>query len=332
VADASGRVREAARDYGAALDDWVDLSTAVNRWPYPVHPIAPASWQRRADDDEALERAAADYYGNANLIALPGAQLAIKALPALFKPLSLACLAPVYEPHALAWESFGHKPRRLPTLARALAATTPNILLSNPNSPDAATTTPDALLAAAEALHRRGGFLVVDETFADAEPDASLAALAGGARAPNLIVLRSLDLFFGLAGARVAFVLAAPEKLDRLRQLVGSDAVAPPSRAAAHQALADIAWQSSTREGLAAASQRLAALLAALGPVSRSTLFCALKLPETEVAALYDHLARRAILTRRCAGQGLLRFGLPRDENEWQRLSAALAEWTQPHA
>ena len=329
--DALTRLREAARDYGSAPGDWVDLSHAVNPHPYPVHPIDPSNWQRRADEDDALERVAADYYGNASLIALPGASAAITLVPALFKPLTIACLAPLFEPHALAWEGAGHKLRRLPTRARALAAATPNILLANPSHPGAVTLARDALLGAADALRARGGFLIVDESFADAEPEQSLAAFAGCGRAPNLIVLRSLDAFFGLAGARVAFIIAAPEKLDRVREIVGSDALAPPSRAVARQALADAAWQRTTRVALEQGSQRLAQVLAPLASVDRNALFCSVALSQAEIGVVFDHLARRAILTRRFAQQGFLRFGLPRGEDEWQRLYAALANWKPTH-
>ncbi len=323
------RLHEAARDYGIAAADWVDLSGAVNREPYPVHPIDPSAWQRRSDDDEGLERAAADYYGNDRLIALPGPRAAIALVPTLFKPLTIACLPPVSEAHARAWEGAGHKLRRLPSLARALAAATPNILVSDASDHSVSA---DVLLAAADTLRGRGGFLIVDERFADAEAQASLAACAGGERAPNLIVLRSLDAFFGLAGARVAFVLAAPEKLERLRSIVGNDALAPPSRAVARQALTDAAWQASTRSALAQASQRLAQMLAPHGPVVRNALFCSLKLPQAALDALFDRLARRAILTRRLKTPASLRLALPRGEDEWQRLAAVLAQWTSPHA
>ena len=123
---------------------------------------------------------------------LPGSQAAIQALPGLFRPAVIACLAPIYEEHPQAWERAGHKLRRLPTLQRALAAATPNILLCNPNNPTATMLPRSVLLDAAEQLQRRGGWLIVDEAFADAEPENSIAALAGSESAPNLIVLRSL--------------------------------------------------------------------------------------------------------------------------------------------
>ena len=319
-----GRLRLAAQQSGIALADWVDLSTGINPEAYPVPAIAPLCWQRLPEDDDGLEAAAAAYYGNHRLLALPGSQAAIQGLPALFRPVSVACLAPMYEEHPQGWQRAGHQLRRLPTLARALAAATPNVLLCNPNNPTATQISRNELLDAADQLRQRGGWLIVDEAFADAEADDAVVDLAGSDDYPNLIVLRSLGKFFGLAGARVGFVFGAADKLERLREMLGPWPVANPARFVARAALEDTAWQEGARARLVAASQRLAALLAPLGEVSRTSLFCTIK--TEQVAPLYEYLAQRAILTRRFDAHGLLRVGLPGNEREWQRLAAALSE------
>lgn len=63
---------------------------------YPVPAIDSLCWQRLPEDDDGLEAAAAAYYGNDRLLALPGSQAAIQGLPALFRPVSVACLSPLY--------------------------------------------------------------------------------------------------------------------------------------------------------------------------------------------------------------------------------------------
>lgn len=327
-----GRLRQAARDYGIALEDWLDLSTGINPDTYPIPPIDPLAWQRLPEDNDGLEAAAAAYYGSDRLLALPGSQAAIQSLPFLFKPMVLACVSPLYEEHPHAWEKAGHKLRRLPSLQRALSVVTPAVLLCNPNNPTARQVPRQALLDGADQLRRRGGWLIVDEAFADAEPDNTVAALAGSDEAPNLIVLRSLGKFFGLAGARVGFIFAAADKLETLREMIGPWAVSHPSRMVAKAALEDTAWQAATREKLAATSQRLADLLAPLGSVRRTALFCTVGdgEPLVPVAALAEHFARRGILVRYFDAHGLLRFGLPGHEAEWQRLAAAVAEWQVP--
>lgn len=327
-----GRLRHAAREYGIALADWVDLSTGINPDTYPIPPIDPLCWQRLPEDHDGLEAAAAAYYGSERLLALPGSQAAIQSLPRLFKPMAIACVSPLYEEHPHAWEKAGHQLRRLPTLQRALSVMTPNVLLCNPNNPTANQLPRQSLLDAADQLRRRGGWLIVDEAFADAEPDNTVVALAGSDDAPNLIVLRSLGKFFGLAGARVGFMFAAADKLDALHEIIGPWAVANPARVVARCALEDRTWQAKARLRLAASSQRLADMLAPLGTVQRTALFCTVGGDDASlsVTALTDHFARRGILVRRFDLHGLIRFGLPGGEGEWQRLATAVAEWRAP--
>lgn len=338
-----GKLRAAARRYGRLPEEWIDLSTGINPQGYPIPPITAASWQRLPEDDDGLEAAAAAYYGNDRLLVLPGSQAAIQILPTLFKPAAVACLTPIYEEHSQAWRRAGHRLRQIPTLQRALAAVTPVILLCNPNNPTATRIPRDALLDAADQLHHRGGWLIVDEAFADPEMENGIVELAASKQAPRLIVLRSLGKFFGLAGARVGFIFGAAEKLDQLREAVGPWAVAHPARVVARQALTDSAWQEAARRQLATSSLRLAEALVPLGAVSRTALFCTLSVAaktaadtmnaesrEQQLDALFEHFARRAILTRRFDQYGLLRFGLPGSESEWQRLSTAIADWGSP--
>ncbi|MFZ4535971.1 threonine-phosphate decarboxylase CobD [Propionivibrio sp.] len=317
-----GRLRAAARQYEIPLTDWIDLSTGINPNGYPVPILDPACWQRLPEEEDGLEAAAAAYYGNPRLLALPGSQAAIQILPALFPPVAVACLTPIYEEHPQAWARAGHKVRRLQPLSRALSAATPNILLCNPNNPTASTLPRSAVLDAAAQLQRRGGWLIVDEAFGDADPDNCLAPLAGSEQAPNLIVLRSLGKFFGLAGARVGFIFGAAEKLDRLREALGPWSLSGPARAVARHALADSAWQIQARFALAGAAQRLATLLAPLGEVSSTALFSTVA--TAKVVELFEHFACHAILTRCFDTHGLLRIGLPANEAEWQRLTQAV--------
>ncbi len=329
-----GRLRRAAAEYQIPLADWLDLSTGINPAGYPVPPIDPTCWNRLPEDDDGLEEAAAAYYGNPRLLVLPGSQAGIQGLPALLPRGVVACVAPLYEEHPQAWARAGHKLRRLPTLARALAAATPNVLLCNPNNPTAMAHDRATLLAAAATLRQRGGVLIVDEAFADPEPERSVVDLAGSTDAPNLIVLRSLGKFFGLAGARVGFLFAGETLRHTLREALGPWPVAHPARAVARAALLDTAWQAAARQALATAALRLAAVLAPLGgtadAVTRTPLFCTLRVENQETLAGLDaHFARRAILVRRFDEHGLLRFGLPPDEAGWERLSTAVAAWRE---
>lgn len=322
-----GRLRQAAAHYNIPLADWLDLSTGINPHGWPVPALPAAVWQRLPESDDGLEAAAAAYYGNPNLLPVAGSQAAIQWLPALLPKAAVACIAPLYAEHPHAWQQAGHKVRYLQnaTLPRALAAATPYVLLCNPNNPTADRHPHELVLDAARQLHKRGGWLIVDEAFVDATPELSVTPLAGTPEAPNLIVLRSLGKFFGLAGVRVGFVFAAAELLRRMQEAMGPWTISGPSREAARLALADTAWQAAARPQLQAAGERLRQLLAPLGQVKATALFATLSSPHSN--ELFDYLARRAILTRRFDQQPLLRCGLPADKAGWQRLATALKEW-----
>ncbi len=123
-----GRLRQAARQHGIALPEWLDLSTGINPDTWPVPPLDPRCWNRLPEEGDGLEEAAAVYYGNPRLLPLAGSQAAIQTLPLLFERATIACVAPLYEEHPHAWERCGHALRRLPSLQRALAAATPVVI------------------------------------------------------------------------------------------------------------------------------------------------------------------------------------------------------------
>ena len=156
----------------------------------------------------------------------------------------------------------------------------------------------------------------------DIAPEQSLTTQIG---LPGLIVLRSLGKFFGLAGARVGFVMAESALRDRLQEALGPWSVSGPSRWIAAQAIADRNWQAQTRLRLEQAGKRLADLLQRQRlPVAGGTgLFQWVPLPEADF--WQDALARRGILVRRFTDLPGLRFGLPEVEAHWRRLELALA-------
>src|SRR5437899_1476103 len=90
----------------------------------------------------------------------------------------------------------------------------PFIDLSTGNNPHRRVVERVTLLNIADELRPRGGILVVDESFADVAPPG--ASLAGDIGRGNIVVLRSFGKFYGLAGLRLGFALAAPSLIERL--------------------------------------------------------------------------------------------------------------------
>ncbi|MFO1372043.1 MAG: threonine-phosphate decarboxylase CobD [Candidatus Competibacteraceae bacterium] len=318
-----GALRAAAARYGIPLGDWLDLSTGINPQGWPVPPLPAAVWQRLPESDDGLETAAAAYYGSPHLLPVAGSQAAIQALPLLREPSWVGVLNPSYAEHAHAWRRVGHRVNVWPVEAVDVAVAQSDVLvLVHPNNPTGVRFPLALLLDWRAQLAARGGWLVVDEAFMDATPAESLAHHVG---LPGLIVLRSLGKFFGLAGARVGFVLAEPVLLERLQEQLGPWTVSGPSRWVAMQALTDHGWQEKTQMGLSRAGGRLADLLQRQRlPVAGGTgLFRWVPLPDVEF--WQDALARRGILVRRFSGPPGLRFGLPGPEPAWRRLELALA-------
>lgn len=314
-----GNILEASRRYGVPADVWLDLSTGINPIGWPASDVLRSVWARLPEDNDGLEEAARRHYGAEHVLPVAGTQAAIQALPRLMSPAHVGVAHPAYAEHAHAWRQAGHEVGVWQSLEEAAAFDVAIVI--NPNNPTAARHDADSLLTLHAALRARGGTLVVDEAFIDTTPTASLAAHS---HREGLIVLRSLGKFYGLAGARVGFVLAAPAFLERLHGHLGPWTIPGPSRWIARQALADAAWQEMTRARLAVASQRLAAMLTAAGltPDGGTALFQWVKTPHA--SALHDWLARRGILTRLFRDPPGLRFGLPGGEADWSRLGAAL--------
>lgn len=321
-----GKLRAAATRYNIALGQWLDLSTGINPNGWPVPAIPAEIWSRLPEENDGLEQAARNYYGTEDLLPVAGSQAAIQALPQLRIASHVAVLSPAYAEHAHAWQRAGHTVTAIAAddVSNAVAKSDVVVLI-NPNNPTGVHFHHDQLLLWHRELSERGGWLVVDEAFIDTTPEQSLCHYSSRA---GLIVLRSLGKFFGLAGARVGFVCAAPQLLAQLNNLLGPWTINAAARYVATLALQDGNWQKQMQQKLPTDSARLLSLLTAhdLIPNGGSPLFQWLCTPQAK--ALHIQLAQQGILTRLFTEPQSLRFGLPKDEQDWQRLTQALAAAT----
>lgn len=317
-----GKLLEAAQRYGIAPDDWLDLSTGINPHGYPVPDMPPHAWLRLPQVNDGLAEAACACYRSPHALPTAGSQAALQTLPWLRPPGQVALLETSYAEHRHAWQHGGHRVHAVSAEALPGAADWADVVVvCNPNNPTGHRFGPAQLLDMHERLSARKGWLVVDEAFMDATPEHSLAALANR---PGLIVLRSLGKFFGLAGARVGFVLAWPALLRQLEAALGPWPISGPARYVARAALLDVAWQQATRARLRHETACLHALLERHGlqPDGGSALFQWVATAQAE--RIHLQLARQGILTRRFGSPPSLRFGLPGIEPEWARLEQAL--------
>jgi len=220
-----GDLDQALRRYGGCAQDWIDLSTGINRQPYPVVDLPFGCWTGlpSRSEIEALHDAARQAYGTeAPVLATAGAQAAIGLLPYLSPRGRARILAPTYNEYAAVLSGAGFdvvETDELETLAGADLA-----VVANPNNPDGRHYEAEHLLA----LLPRVGRLVVDESFADATCGLSLMPRAGQAR---LVILRSFGKFYGLAGLRLGFIAGSNADIAGLRRWrVRGRSLAPQSR------------------------------------------------------------------------------------------------------
>lgn len=316
-----GRQR-AAREFGIAPADWLDLSTGISPFAWPVPDIPSEVWHRLPEDDDGLVEVARRYYGSSSLLPVAGSQAAIQALPMLRKRSRVGVLSPGYGEHAHAWRRAGHTVESCSASElQARCERYDVIVLANPNNPSGECFERERLLDMRDALALRQGWLVVDEAFIDATPEHSLCTLPAH---PALIVLRSIGKFFGLAGARAGFVHASTEVLLALREWLGPWTLTGPARHVLKLALADEAWQVEARARLACAGQHLAALLANRGLVPSAGTAYFQWVRHANAKTLHRALAREGVLVRLFEEPASLRFGLPGTQAQFDRLDQAL--------
>lgn len=317
-----GQLLTAMAEFGGKAEDWLDLSTGINPNGWIPDAIPAACWQRLPEANDGLQLVASTYYGSNSLLLTAGSQAAIQALPRSFSCQRVGLFSPGYFEHQQAWQQAGHQIVSITGDQPDLDAMDILVVI-NPNNPTGKQRSVDQLLSWHQYLADKGGYLVVDEAFIDASPEASLAPFCPR---PGLILLRSMGKFFGLAGIRAGAVIAEPLILKRLDQALGPWALSNPSRWVAKQALADNQWQQRARTELRDNSERLRRLLADTfaSKMTGTLLFQTLEHPRAP--EIFIQLAQRRVLVRLFSDYNILRFGLPADEHDWSRLSQALSE------
>lgn len=316
-----GNLTAASETFGVPPEGWLDLSTGINPACYPKTEISENALRMLPipGDIATLLDAARQFYrapSQSQIIAAPGTQAVLQNLPLLYPGRKIRVLSPTYSEHRHSWEQAGNEVIAA-TEFDALAAADIAIVV-NPNNPDGRTYAPEDLLTLAQQVE----LLIIDEAFCDGSPELSVVPHLSG---HNILVLRSLGKFFGLAGLRLGFVIGNEAITEPLLERLGPWAVSGPAIEIGSRALSDTAWIARMQESLKNQSARLNEMLAAhqLAIHGGTELFT---LIETARARdIYHALGQAGILVRAFDYQpDWLRIGLPGDEKEWLRLEAAL--------
>jgi cobalamin biosynthesis protein CobC len=331
ITDHGGSLGRARRLFPQAPEPWVDLSTGINPHSYPLFDLPATALSRLPEPARVreLDGIAAAAYGAPsalNIVSAPGTQILLPRVASLVAPGRALVLGPTYAEHARAAAIADHTVAEVGDFG-ALADADLAIVV-NPNNPDGRVVTRENLLELARVLHSRGGLLVVDEAFMDVGPREQ--SVAGDVGQGGFVVLKSFGKFFGLAGLRLGFAIAAAPVARRLEAELGPWAVAGLALEYGVRALGDHAWQDEMRERLRSGMARLDALLSRSDiPVRGGTpLFRYLEIPHA--ADLFDLLGEQGILVRNFAWSSTaLRIGLPGGEAQWARLERALQSWAR---
>ncbi len=322
-----GDLSEAIAHYGGGPQDWLDLSTGINPRPWPVPAGLFADVLHRlpahADEDALIEAARQTYDApkDAAIVAAPGTQALIQWLPHLAPPGNVAILGPTYSEHAQSWHR-GNRTVAAITDMKALPREVRHVIVVNPNNPDGRVFESARFKQIADEMRSRGGWLIVDESFADVDPAIGCASLCVNL---PIVVLRSFGKFFGLPGLRLGFLIAEPRIAASFQAALGPWAVSAPALTIAAAALKDRAWAAAARTNLNMMAQRLDAVLQMAGFRLIGGLPLFRLVQHDDARALHEKLARKHIWCRRFdETPDRLRFGLPRGDEELARLKEAL--------
>jgi cobalamin biosynthesis protein CobC len=319
-----GNLARARALFPQAPEPWIDLSTGINPHSYLYSPIPGNVFARLPEpavlDDLKLIAAKAYHAPSAAHVAAgPGTQILLPVVASLMDGRKAAILSPTYAEHARAAKLAGFDVTETDDLDQLGAADLAVVV--NPNNPTGRIVARAELLSLAAIMREKGGLLIVDEAFSDVSDAESIADRVDDG---GLLVLRSFGKFYGMAGLRLGFAISRPQIVHMVETRLGPWAVSGPALHVAAEALADVTWQEQMRERLKSDAARLDALLLAAGisVFGGTSLFRFIR--NSRAQALYAHLARHGIMTRRFEERpDDLRVGIPA-EPDWPRVEEGL--------
>ncbi|MGK0373913.1 MAG: cobalamin biosynthetic protein CobC [Arenicella sp.] len=304
-----GDIENAIQNYGGEPQEWLDLSTGISPWNYPIPQFEPSTWRNLPSPDGELLAAASAYYQcqSSEIAVTPGSQLAIRLIPQLLKGKQTVAVPLIgYQEHANSWELAGHKVFRYQTVAeldKMMAdGLVNNSIVINPNNPTAEQISTDRL---AQVSSRLSGLLIVDQAFSDLyRNDKDHDSLGLLNRNSNVVILKSIGKFFGLAGARIGFAIGKHPIVNQLQMLFSPWSIAGPSLQLATMALRDTEWQRTQIKRINQHAERQRLALSVIkqsmpsSQINDQGLFFSIFDNNDRIVRLHQHLAKDNIWAR----------------------------------
>lgn len=325
-----GQLSRVARQYQIPESQWLDLSTGIAPFSYPIPEIPAKYWQQLPTISESLIDAAKAYYNAKYCWPLAGSQQLIEKLPQLWIEKQSCKEKHVYLPkvgykeHQHAWMKAGYQlhfyQENLPTDIKKDSV----VVVINPNNPLTDTFSIEQLHVLEKHCKQQQSLLIIDEAFADIfSPEFSFVNHLND-ETENVLILRSFGKFFGLAGIRIGFICSTQAWKEIVKESIGPWSINGPAIFIAELALKDLHWQSTQRQRLNKQSQAMLVLLKKHLPSARienNALFNTVFMDNAP--DIYHQLCKLGIYVRLTDENNALRFGIA-DELQLKRLASLL--------
>lgn len=194
-----------------------------------------------------------------------------------------------------------------PGLEKALSKKYSLIYIGNPSNPAGALARKQELLHLANKCERLGATVVVDEAFIDFAEEESLKVIA--VKCKNLIVLRSMTKFFGMAGLRLGFAISNKRLINALRPHLPPWSVNTVASVAAMESLNDFEYYQRAGKKVLIEKKLLEEGFLALGfkVVPSAANYVMAKGP-VSAAVMQKALLKKGILIRELSSFGLGKY------------------------
>lgn len=317
-----GNLHDAIEHYKIESDRWLDLSSGISPWSWPVPKIPSEAWQHLPPPQTELISAASFYYDclQNHITPTPGSQLSIRLIPQLLPTARVAVPDIGYQEHAHSWQLAGHQvifyqdQRQL--LALIESRDIDHAVIINPNNPSSEYIEQESVSRIASIIP---GLLIIDEAFMDLYGNHK--SIVPNNLDHNIIVLRSVGKFFGLAGLRVGFVITAHAIRKQLRSLLEPWSISHASQLIATQALLDNTWANKNKQRIRLQNHKLEEIIRMVSStflnsatIKNGGLFITVFANADELKNIHEAFATHGVWTRLHNPNDTrpwLRFGLP---------------------
>lgn len=341
-----GQLSTVAEQYKIPEQQWLDLSTGIAPFSYPVYNIPQNIYQSLPIITPSFIKAAQQYYHTEHCCPLAGSQQLIEKLPQLWlakqqshnikyaQEVTRHVYLPKagYKEHQHAWLNAGYQlhfyQQFLPTEIEKGAV----VVVINPNNPRADIFSVEQLSTLHQVCKIKQALLVIDEAFVDIFPVefsfiSKLNSLSLNQQAENVIILRSIGKFFGLAGLRIGFACSTKNWCEIIKNNIGPWSINGIALYITEQALQNVEWQQNQIKRLQQQSEKQVLLLKRYVPaleIVSNALFITVFIENA--AKVYQTFCEQSLYVRLTDENDALRFGIA-DEEQLLKLHKILIQF-----